>query len=624
MRNVWGRCLAAVAVAVLAACGGSNHDSLPEERSQIAGAVLDGRIANALVCMDVNTNGRCDANEPYSRSDDRGQFLLTFPKGTDGPLLAIVTAGEARDDDRPGAPVDASYVMTSPSGAYSSDITPFTTLVRLTQEADYRLAEDRVRNLVGLPPRFDIRNHAAASPGTYGAAVRTSIVEALKSLGSAFDTSSKGAWSDFVKAMPARLIAFPVLRIATEDAAPIVSKEDYLDATFTLIVPVISDEPVALNGKIRGRGQSTWGQPKNPYKVQFKNDEAYAALSDFLGMPKNRNWALLADYFDRTLMRNKIALSLGSSSVFSDGLKWTPSGQHIEVYLNGDYVGVYLLTEDIRIAPERLNIRGMSSDPAKGEVDGGFIVEADVRLDCYKDDVLNLQLVTPKGALICIDTPDEEDITAEQLAYIKKYLLAVEQDLYSADQLAKIDLISFVDFYLLSELFRNIDSDFYSSVFLFKDSAAAADPADRLLNAGPLWDFDRSAGNTNNENGWLAEGCWTNTRTDTRRPSPLPNWFAELSRYPAFVDMVIERWKAKRPAIETYINTSIDTFAFRLDGPQQRNFERWQILGVPMTGFYTFPTHEEEVQFLRTFLNDRMLWLDKVYASRDTFNQSCR
>ena len=88
--------------------------------------------------------------------------------------------------------------------------------------------------------------------------------------------------------------------------------------------------------------------------------------------------------------------------------------------------------------------------------------------------------------------------------------------------------------------------------------------------------------------------------------------------------MVIERWKAKRPAIETYINTSIDSFAFRLDGPQQRNFERWQILGVPMTGFYTFPTHEEEVQFLRTFLNDRMLWLDKVYASRDTFNQSCR
>jgi hypothetical protein len=574
--------------------------------------------------MDVNANGRCDANEPSARSDAQGQYLLEFPNGSDGPLLAVITAGQAYDDDFPGVPVDASFVMSSPSSAYSADITPFTTLVHVTRERDYRLAEDRVRNLVGLPPKFDIRTYAAIAPGTYGAGVRKAVVEALKTLGSEFDTSSSGAWNEFVEAMPSRLVAFPVLRIATKDAAPIVSKEDYVDATFTLVVPVVSEEPVALNGKIRGRGQSTWGQPKNPYKVQFKNDANYAALPDFLGMPKNRNWALLADYFDRTLMRNKLALSLGSSSVFSDGLKWTPSGQHIEVYLNDDYVGVYLLTEDIRIAPERLDIRVMSTDPTKGEVDGGFIVEADVRLDCYKDDVLNLQLVTPKGALICIDTPDEEDITAEQLAYIKNYLLAVEQDLYSADRLEKIDLISFVDFYLLSELFRNIDSDFYSSVFLFKDTDSAADPADRLLNAGPLWDFDRSAGNTNNENGWLVEGCWTNTRTDTRRPSPLPNWFAELSRYPAFVDMVIERWKAKRPAIETYINTSIDTFAFRLDGPQQRNFERWQILGVPMTGFYTFPTHEEEVQFLRTFLNDRMLWLDKVYASRDTFNQSCR
>ena len=240
MRNICRRCLAAVAVALLAACGGSEDATVPGDWSQIAGAVLDGHIANALVCMDVNTNGRCDADEPYARSDAQGQFLLTFPSGTDGPLLAVISAGQAYDDDSPGAPVNASYVMTSPSSAYSADITPFTTLVRLTQERDYRLAEDRVRNLVGLPPKFDIRTHAAIAPGTYAAGVRKSVVEALKSLGSAFDTSSHDAWNDFVEAMPSRLIAFPVLRIATKDAAPIVSKVDYVDATFTLTVPVIS------------------------------------------------------------------------------------------------------------------------------------------------------------------------------------------------------------------------------------------------------------------------------------------------------------------------------------------------------------------------------------------------
>jgi hypothetical protein len=574
--------------------------------------------------MDVDRNGRCGPYEPFTRSDAQGKFLLRFYKGTDGPLLAIVTAGQASDAGSAGAPVDASFVLTSPSSTYSADITPFTTLVRLTQEPDYRLAEDRVRNLLGLPPKFDMRATTAVAPGTYGAGVHKAVVEALKGLGSTFDTSSPSAWNEVINAMPSRLWAFPVLWIATKDAAPIVSREDYVDATFTLTVPVISDEPVGLNGKIRGRGHSTWGQAKNPYKVQFKNDAMYAALVDVLGMPKNRNWALLADFFDRSLIRNKLVLSLGSSSVFSDGLKWTPSGQHMEVYLNDDYIGVYLLTEDIRIAPERLNIRAMSSDPSKGQVDGGFIVEVDVRLDCYNEGALNLQLMTPRGVPICIDTPDEEDITLEQLAYIKSYLLDVEKELYSAGGSGRINMTSFVDYYLLSELFRNVDSDFWSSVFLFKDSESATNPPDRLLNAGPLWDFDRSAGNANYEEAWLTEGCWVNTDRDSRRQYPVPNWFNELSRNPAFVDMALARWKAKRPALEKYINTSIDTFVFRLDGPQQRNFERWQIFGVPLTNYYTFLTYEEEVQFLRSYLNARMLWLDKAYASREAFDQLCK
>ena len=183
---------------------------------------------------------------------------------------------------------------------------------------------------------------------------------------------------------------------------------------------------MTVNGRIRGTGQSTWGQPKNPYKVQFSNDASYAAIADVLGMKKQRNWALLADYFDRSLIRNKLALSLGSSSVFTDGLKWTPSGQHVEVWLNGDYVGVYLLTEDIRIDPARLDLKRMSSNPAANEVDGGYIVEVDVRLDCYKGEDLDLQLVTPHGVPFCIDTPDEEAITPNQLAWIKNLLVGVE------------------------------------------------------------------------------------------------------------------------------------------------------------------------------------------------------
>lgn len=611
MRNLWKSCFMAATVSVLATCGGG-EDGPVNERSQVSGTVLDGHIANALVCVDSNFNSRCDIDEPYARSDAKGRYYLDFPKRADGPLLALITAGEALNADD-GIPIDASYVMTSPSAAYSPDITPFTTLVRLAQEANLELAEDRVRNLVGLPPKFDICIHEVAPPGSLSAGVQKQIVVALKSLGGSFDTSSPEAWSRFVGEMPTRLLSLPLLRIDTKDSAPIVSKEEYIDATFALTIPVISDDSVTLVGKIRGRGHSTWGQPKNPYKVQFKDDASYKQLADVVGMPKNRNWALLADYFDHSLMRNKLAFSLGSSSVFLKSLKWTPSGQHVEVYLNSDYVGVYLLAEDIRIAPERLNIQKMGTDPVLNQVDGGYIVEVDYRLDCYNDGILNMQLVTPRGAPICIDTPDEESITAYQLAFIKNYLVTVENDLYLDGRLDRINLASFVDWYLLSELFRNVDSDFYSSVFLWKDMDGAAQAADRVLNLGPIWDFDRSAGNANYLDGENPVGCWVNTAVDPRLPND-HNWLAALSRNPAFVDMVIQRWKEKRPALEIFITTSIDSYAIRLDAPQARNFAVWQIS----------PDQAWEVAKLRAYLLSRMAWLDQAYESAESFNRLCR
>ena len=356
--------------------------------------------------------------------------------------------------------------------------------------------------------------------------------------------------------LPNAFTSLPVLRIGAKDAAPILSKEVYVGAAFTLTNPAVSPDAAALNGKIRGRGNSTWGQLKNPYKVQFTDDASYASIPDFLGMKKNRNWALLADYFDRSLLRNKLALSLGSSSVFSDGVKWTPSGQHVEVYLNADYIGVYLLTEDIRIDPARLNIRKMSASTTVNDVDGGYLAEVDFRLDCYNGVDVNLQLVTPKGVRICINTPDESAITQNQLSYINTLLVGTEQELYANDTHA-INLVSFVDWYLLNELFRNPDAAFGSSVYLWKDTGGAAKPQDRLLNMGPIWDFDRSAGNVNYSDGWKTEGCHVNHPGAFLGITNWPNWLAQLSGNSAFVELVVARWKQKRPALEAFINSSV-------------------------------------------------------------------
>ena len=583
----------------------------------VKGRVIDGYVEAALVCIDLNRNGRCDGNEAQVYTDAAGAYQLAIPKDATGPLVAEIVAGRSRDSDQPQTAIDMSFRMASPSRAYSTDITPFSTLVHLTGQANYALAEDLVRGLLGLPPYYNVKRNAAAAPGSLTQSVTNAIVTALKANGLGLDLTAPGALATVVASFPGALTDLPQLRITTKDGAPIVSKEVYVDATYVLTNPAAAVPDVALNGKIRGRGHSTWGQPKNPYKVQFANDASYAAIADVLGMKKQRNWALLADYFDRSLIRNKLALSLGSSSVFADGLKWTPSGQHLEVWLNNDYVGVYLLTEDIRIDPARLDLKKMSSTPAANDVDGGYIVEVDARLDCYEGPNFSMQLVTMLAVPFCIDTPDETAITPAQLAYVKNLLLQVESDLYGASRLEKINAVSFADWYLLQEFFRNNDALFISSDYMWKDTAAAVDAKDRLLNMGPLWDFDRSAGNVDTFDNWKSEGCWVS------KPY-LPGWISKMFENKDFLALTLSRWKQKRPALEAFVNASIDTYARRLAAAQQRNFQRWPIFDVPLTNYYVFSSHAEEVAFVRRFLNERMAWLDKAYASPEAFNAMCK
>jgi len=607
---------------LLTGCGGGGGEPVGAttgEQETISGKVIDGYISAAVVCIDLNANGHCDDDESQTRSDGAGAYKLTIPKNSQAPLLAEVYAGLSIDSDHPGIPVATSYRMASPSKAYSTLISPYTTLVHLTAEKNFPLAEDLVRNTVGLPSRFGINVDYVGTPGSLRQTVAQSVATALIGPAGRLEFASTSALAEVVAGFPGALTALPELRINTKNSAPITSKETYVDATFSLTNPAVSTQAAALNGKIRGRGHSTWGQPKNPYKVQFTNDASYAKIPDVVGMTKNRNWALLADYFDKSLMRNKLALSLANSSVFSDGLKWSPSGQHVEVYLNSDYLGVYLLAEDIRIAQSRLNIKSMSSDPAVGDFDGGYIVEVDLRLDCYNDGSINLQHVTPQGVRICIDTPDESAITPKQLSLIKSALDAVETDLYGPNRLDRINRVSFADWYLLNELFRNNDAAFLSSVFMWKDTDAAANPLDRLLNIGPIWDFDISAGNINYNGNWQAEGCWVS------KAGPSPNWYTKLFDNAEFVQLTISRWKQKRAALQTFVNTSIDTYAQRLASAQQRNYVRWQTLGLQLwPNYYIFSSYAEEVAFLKQFLNDRMRWLDQAFASPGNFQSMCK
>lgn len=602
-----------VLLASVVSCGGGSGTPLPETVA-ISGSITSVDSGGATVCLDENRDGRCGPNERWTLASVSGTWALEVPKDSEAPLLALI-AGESRSgSDILGI---TSYRMASPSYSYGTVISPFTTLVHLSHESDKSIAEDIVRGVLGLPPRFDLAVDLSASPTSLGRKVGYGVIEALKISEATIDWTAADALERLAEMFPYSLSALPTLAITTKDGSPILSKEIYVDATYVLVNPV-TNSTTKLAGKIRGRGNATWGQPKNPYKVQFTNDAAYAEVSDLLGMKKSRNWALLADYFDRSLMRNHLALAVGNSAVFRDGLKWSPSAMYVEVTLNGDYVGVYLLSEDVRVDPSRLNLKKM----AKDDVDGGYIVEADGRQDCFGVDPFNLRYTSPLlGTKFCVDTPDEGSITANQLAYVKELLRAAESEVVAGPGFSLLNLASFADWYLVNELFKSLDAPFFTSVFMWKDTSATAGP-DRLLNMGPIWDFDVAAGNMNYDQVWLSGGCWVGRQHPEINGNG--NWFAEMLKREVFRDLVFARWHANRPRLERFVNASIDAYARRLRTAQQRNFARWDILGIQLTNYYTWQSWNDEVAFLRRFLIDRMDWMDMAFSSPAAFASSCR
>ncbi|HET9577868.1 MAG TPA: CotH kinase family protein, partial [Usitatibacter sp.] len=491
-----------------------------EAAAAIEGRVFEGAGVAATVCADTNGNGLCDADEPKAATDAAGAYSLVAA-GYTGPLVAETSAG---------------YRMVSPGRDYSANITPYTTLVALTGERDFAIAEMMVRNELGLPQRFRIRLDQPPAEGSLVQSVARHAAAALQAASTGL--ADAGAFARVIAAFPPALTDLPQLFITTKDGAPIESKEVYVDATFALVNPAAASTTVNLAGKIRGRGNFTWLQAKKPYKVQLANDAAYAALADVLGMTKNRNWALLADHVDLALMRNQLVFTLGNSSLFNEGLKWTPAMVRLEVWLNGRFDGLYSLTEDVRVDAARLNIGRIGAN----DLDGGYLVEVDVPLDCYNDGTLSLQHVTPQGVHVCIKTPDESAATLAQVKWIDEYVDAAEGDLYIYDTVDRLNLVSYVDWYLVNEYIRNWDGPFYSSDYMWKDKASAAVPADRLLNMGPLWDFDISAGNANEQD--RPQGCWI-----ARMREQIPNWYTKLAGNREFVDLVVARWKDKQAAL---------------------------------------------------------------------------
>ena len=373
----------------------------------------------------------------------------------------------------------------------------------------------------------------------------------------------------------------PAIYIDT-DGAGIYDKKNYVKGTITVKDPELlySDVPeFSAPMGIRGRGNSTWSFPKKPWKVKL--DEK----ASILGMPADKEWCLLANYADRTLLRNYMTMELSRICGFS----WTPRMVSVDVYLNYEYQGVYTFCEHKKVSADRVDL----------DLDAG-----DVYLEIEEQQDETTCWWTGMGVPMMFSDPEEP--SAEQLAEIQKYFADFEASLYSPDfadpqkGYAKyIDLKSFIDYYIVQELAKNTDGNLRKSTFITKKSGGK-------LEMYHLWDFDLAFGNS----GWIMhepEGYWVKDYSSDCTPGD--NWFNRMFRDPAFVDMVQARWNELLPQFEQ-IPAFIDEHALYLDKAQEHNFQIWDIWeSVDWVNCPSLGSYRKEVDFLKEFYTKRLEWL---------------
>lgn len=394
----------------------------------------------------------------------------------------------------------------------------------------------------------------------------------------------------------ARMQNIPVIRLTAK--APIVDKKNYVDGTITVLDPekMYSDvtEFTADMG-IRGRGNSTWTWPKKPWKVKLDSK------AEILGMPADKEWALLANYSDRTLLRNIVAMKLSEMCGFS----WTPRIRSVEVYLNDEYQGVYTICEHKKISSSRVNIDVVGEGDNSGDaLTGGYYLEIEEAQDA------DVCWWTSMGVPMMFSDPEEP--TDAQIQYIKDLFADFEATLQGDDfddpkkgYAAYIDVKSFIDFYIVQELTKNVDGNVRKSSFITKERG-------KKMEMYHLWDFDLTMGNCgyfDSQVGNGPEGFYVKDYASNCTYGG--GWYWRLFQDPAFVDKVQARWNELKPQFET-IPDFIDTQALILDAARKRNFQVWDINeSVDWVKFPSLGSYEAEVHYLKSFYTKRLEWLDR-------------
>ena len=379
--------------------------------------------------------------------------------------------------------------------------------------------------------------------------------------------------------------------------------------------------PIAL----RYRGNSSFAMSdKKPYSFRTLSQPLEMGYDkkkvSILGMGKDNNWALLAPYSDRSMIRDLLAFELARP-----WMEYTPQGRLCEVYLDGTYYGVYILCEVVSKGKHRLNL----DDPGdEGDaLTGGYMLEVASNDGMYhisKHHPVSSSGVEYSDAYILFQykIPDYEDMTKAQVAYINQRVDEMEDALaspnYKDPELGYrkyIDVQSFIDYQLSTELSHNPDGYRLSAKFYKRRDSID----DRFKMV--IWDMNLAYGNCRHNNGWRTD-TWISQNNNFMYPNGdylIPFWWYKFSRDGNYTKQRRERWTEYRENNVRLdrVMATIDSLANEVTafGAEERNAKAWPRWGVWVwPNYYVSDSYQDEIDYIKDWITRRIEWIDKRYG----------
>ncbi|MDO4510393.1 MAG: CotH kinase family protein [Bacteroidales bacterium] len=369
---------------------------------------------------------------------------------------------------------------------------------------------------------------------------------------------------DEVAPSPTYSGTLPTLFINTENHWSVLTKENYLMAGIYIVNPdgtMHASAEAPQEVKIKGRGNSTWADcPKKPYKLKFLEKTA------LLGMPKNKEFTLLPHFLDWWgYQQNTIGFRLSERM----GLPYTPRQQPVELVLNGAYIGLYFLTEQINVDKNRVNIAKQDDGETDAEkITGGWLIE----IENYPEEesILIHENDDRQKQNLYFTCKAPEELSPAQLNYIKRYLKRTDFEIYDGapnDTTWEryIDMESLAKFYIVNEIVDNKEA-FSGSCYMSKDRGA-----DTKLTFGPVWDFGSSFC------AWEAgsDSCFHSFIYEHLPHYANSHWIGKIAQYTRFQQKVRELWKQFYENEYQGILDYADAFALSIKEAAAADFARW-------------------------------------------------